>query len=110
MVSDGSGMGVHLILRYSGEDKSALRFGFIIGDDRRRNKGYGTRIFQLALQYAFEILKVNKVILGVFENNKSAYQCYKRIGFQEMGSDHEYIYELLGERWKCIEMEISNWK
>ena len=62
----------------------------------------------LALKYAFEILKVNKVTLGVFENNPSAYCCYKAAGFKEIQLEKKEHYEVLGEKWKCIEMEVQH--
>lgn len=55
-------------MRFIDEDKSILRFGFVIVDDIKRGQGYGKEMLQLALKYAFEVLKVNKVTLGVFEN------------------------------------------
>lgn len=60
------------------------------------------------LRYSFEILKASKVTLGVFENNKSAYYCYRAAGFKKVISEKEAYYDILGERWKCIEMEATN--
>ena len=44
--------------------------------------------------------------LGVFENNPSAYYCYKAAGFKEIEMENKIIIELLGEQWNCIEMEM----
>ena len=41
-------------------------------------------MLKLALKYAFEIYGANRVSLGVFENNKSAYYCYKAAGFEDV--------------------------
>lgn len=38
-------------------------------------------MLKLGLIYAKEIFGVSKVLLGIFENNESAYYCYKAIGF-----------------------------
>lgn len=105
---DESGIVGHLIMRFTDKEKSVLRFGFVIVDDKKRGKGYGKKMLELALKYAFEILKVSKVTLGVFENNPSAYYCYKAAGFQEIPLEKEEYYSILGERWKCIEMEMEN--
>lgn len=62
----------------------------------------------LALKYAFEILKVWKVTLGVFENNEPAYHCYQSVGFKEVMTRDKEVYHVLGEDWECIELEIEN--
>ncbi len=100
----------HLIMRYTDKERQILRFGFVIVDDTKRGKGYGKNMLSLALKYAFEILKVNKVTLGVFENNESAYHCYKSAGFKKLREQSEEYYEISGQQWKCIEMEIINKK
>ena len=103
---DENGVVGHLIMRFTDDKKQTLRFGFIIVDDAKRGMGYGKEMLLLALKYAFEILKVKKVTLGVFENNPSAYFCYKASGFKEVSQENEVYYEVLGEKWKCIEMEV----
>ena len=97
----------HLILRYTNEEKSIIRFGFVIVDDSKRGKGYGKKMLQMAIRYAFDMLKAEEITLGVFENNPSAYFCYKAAGFQEVPVEQEFIFEILGEQWKCIELEVK---
>lgn len=104
---DESGVVGHMIMRFTDVEKKNLRFGFVIVDDAKRGKGYGKEMLQLALKYAFEILKVEKVSLGVFENNEPAYYCYKAAGFQDVVLEETEIYHVLGEEWKCKEMEIE---
>ena len=104
---DESGVAGHLILRFTDEKKQILRFGFVIVDDTKRGKGYGKQMLLLALKYAFEILKAAKVTLGVFENNEAAYHCYKAAGFREAAMEQEEYFDILGEQWKCIEMEAD---
>lgn len=104
---DETGVVGHLIMRFTDDLKKELRFGFIIIDDSKRGKGYGKQMLQLAIQYSFEIIKVKKITLGVFENNESAYQCYKRVGFKDVKlSEYEY-YHVLNEDWKCLELEME---
>ena len=104
---DENGVVGHLILRFTDEEKQILRFGFIIVDDTKRGMGYGKKMLLLALKYAFEILKVSKVTLGVFENNPAAFSCYKSIGFKEAQPDKNQYWDILGEKWKVIEMEVK---
>lgn len=104
---DANGPVGHLILRYTNEKKTVIRLGFIIVDDNKRGMGYGKRMIQMAIQYAFDMLKAEKITLGVFDNNPSAYYCYKAVGFQEITMEKDLILEILGEKWKCIELEIN---
>ena len=101
---DESGVVGHLILRFTDKDKKILRFGFVIVDDTKRGKGYGKEMLRLALDFAFDIFKAERVTLGVFENNKAAYHCYKAAGFTDVAEEKYEYYERLGEKWKCLEM------
>ncbi len=103
---DESGAVGQLIMRYPSEDKSHLRFGFIIVDDSKRGCGYGKDMLCLALGYAFIILSADTVSLGVFDNNPSALHCYKSVGFRETGES--CLFSIMGEEWKCLELEISS--
>ncbi|MEE0930011.1 MAG: GNAT family protein [Acutalibacteraceae bacterium] len=104
---DESGIVGHLIMRFTDENKTVLRLGFVIVDDTKRGMGYGKEMIQLSLKYAFEILKVKKVTIGVFENNSSAYYCYKSVGFKDIQLDEPEYYSIMGEKWKCLELEIE---
>lgn len=104
---DANGPVGHLILRYTNEAKTVIRLGFIIVDDSKRGMGYGKRMIQMAMRYAFDMLKAEKITLGVFDNNSSAYYCYKAAGFQEIATEKDFVFEILGEKWKCIELEVN---
>lgn len=43
-----------------------------------------------------------------FENNESAYFCYKSVGFDDVILDKTETYYVLGEEWKCKELMIEN--
>lgn len=103
---DESGVVGHLILRFTDKEKRVLRFGFVIVDDTKRGKGYGKEMLQLAVKFAFDVLRVEKITLGVFENNPGAHACYKAVGFKDKISDKPWYYRGLGEAWKVIEMEL----
>jgi RimJ/RimL family protein N-acetyltransferase len=89
----------HFIMRYIHDDNRILRFGWVIVDNTIRGKGYGTEMLRLGLKYAFEILGVDVVTIGVFENNDPAHNCYKKVGF----TDKEIVE---GKPWNIIEMDI----
>lgn len=102
---DDTGIVGHLIMRFTDEEKRVLRFGFVIVDDAKRGMGYGKEMLQLAIQYAFGLLKVDLITLGVFENNAPAYYCYQSVGFRETGQIEDYM--IAGETWNCVELELQ---
>ena len=103
---DDEGVVGHLILRYTDDKKKVIRFGFVIVDDTKRGKGYGKQMLTLTAKYAFDILGAEKITLGVFDNNESAYYAYKAAGFVETGE--EMFCELFGQQWRIIEMEMDH--
>ena len=100
----GSPIG-HFILRYSTDDNSVLRLGFVILSKSERGHGSGHEMIELAKKYASEVLNARKLTLGVFENNTAALKCYLSAGFVPSGESG--IVTFFGENWKCTEMEIS---
>ena len=94
-------------MRRPNEFYEELRFGFVIVDSKKRGQGYGKNMLKLGLKYAKEIFGANKVSLGVFENNESAYYCYKAIGFEDVSQDEIEKYTVMGEEWNCLEMEMK---
>jgi RimJ/RimL family protein N-acetyltransferase len=104
---DESGVVGHFIMRYLNGDYDILRFGWVIIDDSKRGMGYGKKMLSLGLKYAFDMLKVSKVTIGVFENNVSAYWCYKNVGFNEAVMNQDEYDMINGEKWKIIELEIT---
>ena len=94
----------HILLRYPSEDKTVIRFGFVIVDDSKRGKGYGKQMLRLAIDYAKRELGAQKITLGVFDNNPSAIHCYESVGFVVIGTDG---YQIDGEEWTGKEMELA---
>lgn len=98
--TDEDGVVGHFIMRYLHGDNKCLRFGWVIVDDSIRGKGYGTKMLVKGLEFAFNILGVDMVTIGVFENNDIAHNCYKKVGFK----DQETVSH---ERWNIVEMAIT---
>lgn len=98
--TDEDGVIGHFIMRYIHGDNKVLRFGWVIVDDSIRGKGYGTSMLRAGLDYAFNILGVQTVTIGVFEHNDIAHNCYKKVGFV----DKEIVSH---ERDNIIEMAIT---
>lgn len=104
-VDDNDAIGF-FTMRNPGESYDELRFGFVTVDSQKRGKGYGKAMLQLGLKYAKEIYGAKKVSLGVFENNLSAYHCYKAVGFTDVELKEPETYRASGEVWNCLELEI----
>lgn len=94
-------------MRRPNEFFEELRFGFVIVDSEKRGQGYGKKMLELGLKYAKEKFGANKVSLGVFENNKLAYFCYKATGFEDVSQDEIEKYTVMGEEWNCLELEMK---
>ena len=101
---DENGIVGFFTLRNPGGKTDELRIGFVIIDPGRRGCGTGKEMLLLGLRYAFDIYGARKVSLGVFENNEQAYYCYKAAGFKDRILEEPETYEVMGEKWGCIEM------
>ncbi|MBQ8913259.1 MAG: GNAT family N-acetyltransferase, partial [Lachnospiraceae bacterium] len=94
----------HFIIRYPKEDDdSTVRFGFVIVDPEIRGKGYGSKMLRLGIQYVKDHMDVNRIDLGVFEDNAAAKRCYEAVGFKEYGL-RKCVMPI--GTWNCIDMEI----
>ncbi len=58
----------------------------------------------LGIQYVRDNMDVNRIDLGVFENNKIAKKCYEAAGFREYNRRE---CEMPIGIWTCIDMEIE---
>lgn len=79
--------------------------GILIGDKNNRNKGFGTESVKLLIEYAFNSLNINNIMLTVKSFNENAIHCYKKIGFVEIGRRHKCYYAN-GGKHDIIYMEI----
>ena len=104
---DESGTVGHFIIRYLNGDNRILRFGWVIVDDSRRGKGYGKEMLSLGMRYVFDIMKAERLTIGVFENNTPAYRCYLSAGFRRTGDSADHYENVQGEQWKVVELEIT---
>ena len=96
----------HIILRNPNSNKDIVRLGFIIVNPDLRRKGYGKILIKEAIKYAKNTLNAKEINLGVFENNESAYHCYKSVGFKEIRTDKN-VFTFGNDSWNCIEMILE---
>ncbi|HUU44601.1 MAG TPA: GNAT family protein [Acidobacteriota bacterium] len=63
--------------------------GMVIGAKDHWDKGYGLEATHLLLDYAFNLLNLNSIMLGVYAFNKRAIRCYEKAGFRIVGRRRE---------------------
>ncbi len=96
----------HFLMRMADYENESIHMGFIVVDPEIRGKGYGKEMLELAIKYAFEILKVSRITLAVYDTNPSAHNCYKSIGFV----DENYIeknFQYKDEMWGTYYMAVE---
>lgn len=59
--------------------------GIVIGEKDYWGKGYGQEAIKLLLDYGFNLLNLNSIMLGTFSFNERALACYRKVGFKEIG-------------------------
>lgn len=93
------------------EDINQIRrtatIGLFIGDEEHRSKGYGTQILKLLLDYGFNYLNLNNIMLEVFSFNERAIKTYTKLGFKEIGRRRE-SYFLNGKYYDEVFMDMLN--
>ncbi|HVO43374.1 MAG TPA: GNAT family protein, partial [Aggregatilineales bacterium] len=57
-----------------------------------RGLGYGTDAIRALLPYAFDVVRLDKIHLGVYDFNESGLRCYERTGFRYEGCLRQQIY------------------
>ncbi|MGF7060108.1 GNAT family N-acetyltransferase [Brassicibacter mesophilus] len=81
--------------------------GILIGNPNYLNNGFGTEAINLLLDYGFNLLNLNNIILRVLSFNKRAIKCYEKCGFKIIGRRRESV-NIGGEKYDDIYMDILN--
>lgn len=84
--------------------------GIFMASTEWRGQGYGTQAVNLLLDYAFEVVRLDKVHLGVYDFNEAGLRAYERAGFRYEGRLRRMIY-YEGRYWDEWPMRIlrSEW-
>ncbi|MDF2589109.1 MAG: family N-acetyltransferase [Anaerocolumna sp.] len=85
--------------------RQCSELGLFIGDEENRNQGYGAEVLNLLLDYGFNYLNFNNVMLKVFSFNERAINCYKKVGFKEIGRRRKSYY-VKGKFYDDVFMDI----
>lgn len=87
-------------------DHKYADLGIMIGNKHYWGQGLGREACELLLKYAFQALKLEKVVLGVYGDHKAAIRAYAKIGFKEEGRIKD-LYRLESGRTDKVVMSIS---
>ncbi len=79
--------------------------GIFIGDKEFQNQGYGTEAIKLLLDYSFNLLNLNNILLKVYSFNHRALRCYEKCGFKIIGKRRKAQY-FAGKYHDIIFMDI----
>lgn len=63
------------------QNKSA-EMGIMVGDKNYWGKGIATEAVKILTDYAFRLLNLDKILLGVISKNKAAIKVYQKSGFR----------------------------
>lgn len=85
--------------------RQCAEVGLFIGDEENRNNGYGEEVLNLILDYGFDYLNLNNIMLKVFSFNERAINCYKKVGFKEIGRRRQSYY-LKGKFYDEVYMDV----
>lgn len=67
-------------------------YGIFIGEEKALSKGYGTQAAGLMIRYAFEELKLHKLMLRVLAGNDRAKRSYEKAGFVQEAYLKDDVY------------------
>ncbi len=70
-----------------------------IGEAYALNRGYGTRMMQLAIERCFADPAVQAIVVDPLDSNRRAHRFYERLGFEYVvrrcfGEDSCFVYRL----------------
>lgn len=89
-LSDDEVIGIARLLRIDFIHKKAI-MGMFIGEKNNRSKGVGTEATNLLLDYAFNVLNLNNVMVETYSFNTIAIKTLKKCGFKEIGRRRQSI-------------------
>ena len=84
-------------------------YGIFIGEKDALGRGYGAQAAELMISYAFEQLKLHKVMLRVLADNRRACRSYEKAGFMREAYLKDEVF-LEGAYRDVIYMAVINEK
>ena len=66
--------------------------GIFIGEKAYWHQGYGSEAMMLLMDYGFRYLNLHNIMLQVYSFNENAINCYRKLGFKEIGKRRQSVY------------------
>jgi len=79
-------------MNYRNMGDSVAELGIKICDFDKQDKGYGSKILALFIEYLFNTLQYTKIVLDTKPGNKRAQHFYEKLGFTKTKEDGDAIY------------------
>jgi RimJ/RimL family protein N-acetyltransferase len=80
-------------------------FGIMIGEEKDRNRGYGTEALEAICDFGFGQLRLERIELDVYDGNPRAQRSYEKAGFRVEGRlRHAHFHD--GEHVDVIRMAV----
>ncbi|GAB3528227.1 GNAT family N-acetyltransferase [Arthrobacter monumenti] len=81
---DGAHIG-EVVLNDLDDDNRSMNFRIGLAGDGGRGQGYGTEATRAAVAYAFDVVGLHRLSLGVYSFNPRAQRVYEKVGFVREG-------------------------
>ncbi len=86
----------------------------LVGHDAYKGKGLCTTLIRLILEVGFQQLNLHRISLGVYTDNTSAFNCYKKAGFVVEGISRDVLFwkdnfrslaemSMLEDEWRSLQ-------
>jgi RimJ/RimL family protein N-acetyltransferase len=79
--------------------------GIFIGEKQIWGQGVGTEVMKLLVQYGFDTLNLNRIMLDVYETNLRAIRSYEKAGFTLEGRKRQAMYKH-GKYMDILQMSV----
>lgn len=87
------------------QENTAKLARILIGEKSMRGKGIGAALMRILIDYAFNPLKKEQIILNVYTWNTAAIKCYENAGFDRTSKPIKYV-KVGDEEWESMEMKL----
>ena len=89
-----------LALKHIDREAGTCELSIHLQNDRVKGRGYGARAEQLALRYAFEVLKLDRVLADAVVKNTRSQHVLEKVGFTFLRQEGIFrYYEFPRSRW-----------
>lgn len=88
-------------------DNSAKLGRILIGEEKYRGNGLGTKIVNSLIEIINTDFKQNIIELNVFDWNIGAIKCYEKVGFK-INPDKKFERRINDEKWIAINMVLNS--